>query len=131
MMTGSICYLNSTVQALLGLPMPVTDATNVKHAVQKKNTSMENTKLVLPFASLCQAQSQGDVARTNVKAVEVKTDMEQLDNQFAGHKMQDANEFLCRFMDELRENIGNMYGENGDNKELEVIDDAGTRHRTV
>ena len=55
--------------------------------------------------------------------------MEQLDNQSTGHKMQDVNE--CRFMDELRENIGNMYGENGGNKELEVIDDAGTRHRTV
>ena len=52
--------------------------------------------------------------------------MEQLDNQSTGHKMQYGNE--CRFMDELRENIGNMYGANGDNKELEVIDDAGTRH---
>jgi len=125
---GNTCYLNSTVQALLGLPMVVTDATNLKHAVQKMNISMENTKLVLPFASLCQAQSLGDVTRTNSKAVEVKTDMEQLDNQFAGHKMQDANEFLCRFMDELRENIGKMYGENGDTKELEVMDDAGARH---
>ena len=52
--------------------------------------------------------------------------MEQLDNQSTGHKMQYGNE--CRFMDELRENIGNMYGANGDNKELEVIDDTGTRH---
>ena len=116
---GNTCYLNSTVQVLLGLPMVVTDATNLKHAVHKMNISMENTKLVLPFASLCQAQSQGDVARSNSKAMEVKTDMEQLDNQFAGHKMQDANEFLCRFMDELRENIGKMFGENGDNKELQ------------
>jgi len=125
---GNTCYLNSTVQALLGLPMLVTDATNLKHAVNKLSVNMDNTKLVLPFTSLCQAQAQGDVTKTNQKAVEVKSDMEQLDSQFAGHKMQDANEFLCRFMDELRENIGKVLSENGDGNELQVEDDSGSNH---
>lgn len=125
---GNTCYLNSTVQALLGLPMVVTDANNLKHALIKRQLSTEDTKLVLPFTSLCWSQSQGDVTMTNNKAVEVKQDMEQLDSQFAGHRMQDANEFLCRFMDELKENIGKMFDVAGDNKELEVEDDSGSRH---
>jgi len=50
---GNTCYLNSTLQALLGLPMLVTDATNLKHAVQKMRVNMEATKLVEPFTSLC------------------------------------------------------------------------------
>ena len=75
---GNTCYLNSTVQALLGLPMVVTDATNLKHAVMKRNINTDNTKLVLPFTSLCWSQSQGDVIKTNDMAKEVKQDMEQV-----------------------------------------------------
>ena len=75
---GNTCYLNSTVQALLGLPMVVTDATNLKHAVMKRNINTDNTKLVLPFTSLYWSQSQGDVIKTNDMAKEVKQDMEQV-----------------------------------------------------
>ena len=128
---GNTCYLNSTVQALLGLPMLVTDATNLHHSLVKMNMNLDSSKLVLPFSSLCVAQSQGHVTRTNNKAAEVKRDMEQLDGQFAGNKMQDANEFLCRFMDELRENIGKVYTENGDDKVLEVVDDSGVGHSLI
>ena len=82
-----------------------------------------------PFTAICEAQTKADVARTNVNAMRVKRDMEQLDSQFAGNKMQDANEFLCRFMDELRENIGKVFSEvSGDSKEAEVEDDSGTFH---
>ena len=49
------------------------------------------TKLVSPFTSLCLAQ----VSRTNNMAASGKIDMKTMD----GNKMQDANEFLCPFMD--------------------------------
>ena len=130
---GNTCYLNSTLQALLGLPMVVTDAINLKRAVQSVSGSvdMEAVKLVSPFTSLCLAQSLGQVSGTNDMAASVKTDMETLDSQFAGHKMQDANEFLCRFMDELKENTGKIFTgveENPEAKEMVVTDDNGFAH---
>ena len=129
---GNTCYLNSTLQALLGLPMVVTDATNLRRAVRSVSTvNMEAVKLVSPFTSLCLAQSQGQVSRTNDMAASVKTDMEALDGQFAGHKMQDANEFLCRFMDELKENTGKIFTEveeNPEAKEMVVMNDNGFGH---
>ena len=129
---GNTCYLNSTLQALLGLPMVVTDATNLRRAVRSISTvNMETVKLVTPFTSLCLAQSQGQVSRTNDMAASVKTDMETLDSQFAGHKMQDANEFLCRFMDELKENTGKIFTEveeNSEAKEMVVMNDNGFGH---
>ena len=126
---GNTCYLNSTVQALLGLPMLVTDAVNLKFALEKLEVSTEVSRLVAPFTAICQAQTRADVARTNVNAMRLKRDMEQLDSQFAGNKMQDANEFLCRFLDELKENIGKIYSENGSPTELVVDDDRGKNHR--
>ncbi len=127
---GNTCYLNSTLQALLGLPMVVTDATNLRRAVQSVSSSvdMNAVKLVSPFTSLCHAQSLGQVSRTNDMAASVKTDMETLDGQFAGHKMQDANEFLCRFMDELKENTSKIFTgveENPEANKMVVTDDNG------
>ena len=100
---------------------------NLKSALEKLAVSTEGSRLVVPFTAICQAQTRADVARTNVNAMRVKRDMEQLDSQFAGNKMQDANEFLCRFLDELKENVGKIYSEN-DNK-LEVEDDTGRKHK--
>jgi len=126
---GNTCYLNSTVQALLGLPMLVTDAVNLKFSIEKLALSTEGSRLVTPFTSICLAQSRGEVARTNANAMRLKKDMEQLDSQFAGNKMQDANEFLCRFLDEMKENVTKIFSENGNDKELGVEDDTGRQHR--
>eukprot|EP00090_Calanus_glacialis_P004771 TRINITY_DN13579_c0_g1_i1.p1 TRINITY_DN13579_c0_g1~~TRINITY_DN13579_c0_g1_i1.p1 ORF type:complete len:874 (-),score=172.79 TRINITY_DN13579_c0_g1_i1:269-2890(-) len=125
---GNTCYLNASLQALLGLPMVVTDATNIKYAVAKLAPKIESSRLVLPFTSLCLAQSRGEVGRANRRVVDLKSDMELVDNQFAGNKMQDANEFLCRFMDELKGNIQNLYEEVGDKSKLVLKDDADTPH---
>ena len=102
---------------------------NLKSALEKLAVSTEGSRLVVPFTAICQAQTRADVARTNVNAMRVKRDMEQLDSQFAGNKMQDANEFLCRFLDELKENVGKIYSESGSPSELVVEDDAGRQHR--
>ena len=113
--------------------MVVTDATNLRRAVQSVSSSvdMNAVKLVTPFTSLCHAQSLGQVSRTNDMAASVKTDMETLDGQFAGNKMQDANEFLCRFMDELKENTSKIFTgveENPEARDMVVMDDNGFAH---
>ena len=41
----------------------------------------------------------------------IKTELEQVDKQFIGNKMQDANEFLCRLMDSMKENIDQLFQE--------------------
>ena len=46
--------------------------------------------------------------------------MEQLVSQFAGNKMQDANEFLCRFLNELKGNVTKIFSGSGNDKELDV-----------
>merc|ERR1712016_145862 len=107
--------------------MLVTDAVNLKIGIEKLALPTVGSKLVTPFTSICLAQTRGEVDRTNANAMRVKRDMEQLDGQFAGNKMQDANEFLCRFLDELKENVGKIYSEN-ENK-LEVEEDAGRKHK--
>ena len=91
---GNSCFLNTILQALMELPVFITDATNLRCAVQSVSSSMDMkaVKLVSPFTSLCHAQ----VSRTNDMAASIKTDMETLD----GNKTQDANEFICLFMDE-------------------------------
>jgi len=125
---GNTCYLNASLQALLGLPMVVTDATNIKYAVTRIASKIESTRLVLPFTSLCIAQAQGEVGRANRRVQDLKSDMELVDSQFAGNKMQDANEFLCRFMDELKGNIELLFGEVGDKNKLLVTDESDTTH---
>jgi len=125
---GNTCYLNASLQALLGLPMVVTDATNIKYAVAKLAPKIDASRLVLPFTSLCLAQSRGEVARANRRVQDLKSDMELVDSQFAGNKMQDANEFLCRFMDELKGNIENLYEEVGDKSKLVLKDEADNSH---
>ena len=39
----------------------------------------------------------------------LKTEMEQVDKQFVGNKMQDANEFLCRLIDSMKDNINLIF----------------------
>ena len=90
---GNSCFLHSILQALMGLPMFITDATNLRCAVQSVSSSldMKTVKPASPFTSLCLTQ----VSRSNDMAASGKIDMETMD----GNKMQDANEFLCPFMD--------------------------------
>ena len=124
--TGMTCYLNSSLQALLGLPMVVTDAINLGLAM--KSLSVKNIKLVSSFTSLCIAHSKGQAATTNEMAAKVKTDMESLDSKFVGNSMQDANEFLGPFLDGLMENIWKIFTEVEDKKdarEMTMVTDNG------
>ena len=43
------------------------------------------------------------------KMDKLKTEMEQVDKQFVGNKMQDANEFLCRLIDSMKDNINLIF----------------------
>ena len=41
----------------------------------------------------------------------LKKELEEVDKQFIGKCMQDANEFLCRLMDSMKENIVQLFQE--------------------
>ena len=41
----------------------------------------------------------------------LKAELEEVDKQFIGQHMQDANEFLCRLMDSMKENIDQLFHE--------------------
>jgi len=109
---GNTCYLNASVQALLGLPMVARLAgqTVMPHQETGHPQPAPDTKLVLPFTRLVVAQQVGDPARASQLAAQLKLEMEEVDSQFQGNKQQDASEFLTRFMDELRENIQLLRG---------------------
>ena len=41
----------------------------------------------------------------------LKTELEHIDKQFIGNKMQDANEFLSRLIDSMKDNIDQLFQE--------------------
>ena len=91
---GNSCFLNSILQALMGLPMFITDTSHLRCAVQSVSSSkdMKAVKVVSPFISLCHTQ----VSRTNDMAASIMIDMETLD----GHKVQDTNKSVCSWTKE-------------------------------
>ena len=54
------------------------------------------------------AYSRGESGRVDREMKEVKLVMGTVDEQFAGNKMQDATEFLLRFLDEIKKDIGRL-----------------------
>eukprot|EP00092_Neocalanus_flemingeri_P028179 GFUD01030602.1.p1 GENE.GFUD01030602.1~~GFUD01030602.1.p1 ORF type:complete len:750 (+),score=252.90 GFUD01030602.1:423-2672(+) len=99
---GNTCYLNASLQSLLGLPMVVRDVLNTRHLMHMLESS---PSLMRAFSKLCLACTKGEMGQANQEMQEIKRVMEQLDKQFVGSKMQDASEFLCRFMDEINEDL--------------------------
>lgn len=99
---GNTCYLNACLQSLLGLQMFITDMMNFTSEELAIDESGQHG-LVQSFRKLCVAYSKGDGVIANEEMKMVKKVMEVLDKQFIGNSMQDASEFLSRFIDELNE----------------------------
>jgi len=104
---GNSCYINASIQTALGL----------YYFVQKMTSSFEGTlesvadgsgSLLSCFVSLCKSVRIGNQADANKLIGQLKSVMETRDQQFVGNRMQDAQEFLGRCLDELSEDIISM-----------------------
>jgi len=110
---GNTCYLNASLQALLGLPMMVTDAVNLKYAVDRKGSPEKPVKpdMIDIFLQIAKARENKDFDKVTRNIDLLKTELEQIDKQFIGSKMQDANEFLSRLIDLMKDNIDHLLQE--------------------
>jgi len=111
---GNTCYLNASLQALLGLPMMVTDAINLKYAVDLRKGSAEKPvkkDMMEIFLQIARARENKDFDKVTRKIDLLKTELEHIDKQFIGNKMQDANEFLSRLMDSMKDNVDQLFQE--------------------
>ena len=87
---GNTCYINSTMQMLLGLPSLVDSL--VKSDYDQKAKTI-NCELLRTFTRLCKLVKEGSKEEVNDELSKLKTVMEERDKQFVGNKMQDASEF--------------------------------------
>ena len=105
---GNTCYINSTIQMLLGLPA-LTDSIVKSDYDQMSET--ESCDLLRTFTRLCKIVKEGLKSEVNDEILRLKSVMEARDQQFVGKKMQDASEFLGRFLNELSEDFDKLEGE--------------------
>ena len=101
---GNTCYINSTIQMLLGLPA-LTDS-----LVKSDYDKTSDCDLLRTFTRLCKIVKEGPKSEVNDEILRLKSVMEARDQQFVGKKMQDASEFLGRFLDELSEDFDKLEG---------------------
>ena len=102
---GNTCYINSTIQMLLGLPA-LTDS-----LIKSDYDKTSDFDLLRTFTRLCKIVKEGPKNEVNEEILKLKSVMEERDHQFVGKKMQDASEFLGRCLDELSEDFDKLEGE--------------------
>jgi len=99
---GNTCYLNSSMQCIMGLDAVVTEVINSKHLL---NNKVCEDGLLEAFSKLCFAYERRNRDLVDKEIKNVKFIMETRDNQFVGNEMQDASEYLGRFLDEIKEDV--------------------------
>merc|ERR1719347_2511315 len=99
---GNTCYINSCMQFMVGLKFVVIEAINSRQLLCGQ---VGDKGILVAFSELCQAYGNMDRDDINKKLKSIKSVMEILDEQFVGSKMQDASEFLGRFLDEIKEDV--------------------------
>jgi len=99
---GNTCYINSCMQCMVGLKFVVTEAINSRQLLFEE---VGDQGILVAFSEFCVAYTNMDRDCINKKIRKIKSVMETLDGQFIGSKMQDASEFLGRFLDEIKEDV--------------------------
>eukprot|EP00096_Caligus_rogercresseyi_P013390 TRINITY_DN6049_c0_g1_i2.p1 TRINITY_DN6049_c0_g1~~TRINITY_DN6049_c0_g1_i2.p1 ORF type:complete len:616 (+),score=208.87 TRINITY_DN6049_c0_g1_i2:88-1848(+) len=92
------CYLNAILQCLLSQPSFVQSLLDLK-----AKASGRIPALLRSFCSLAEAKEEGNQGLVSKEILKLKNILSNLDSTFKGSSMQDADEFLLKFCDTLRE----------------------------
>ncbi|XP_065580792.1 ubiquitin carboxyl-terminal hydrolase 37-like [Artemia franciscana] len=92
---GNTCYINATMQCLLSLSPLISD-------LSKSCDTRPRNKLIDSFFELVQARESGYMETTKESLRKLHLALGVLDEEFAGYRMQDANELIIRLFDYLK-----------------------------
>lgn len=97
---GNTCYLNSVLQSLFGLPSFLFDYRKIASEL-----GLNSTSLFYGLSQVLYNRMKGQASGVKVSLRTVKENLERIDGSFSGYKMQDANEFLTKVLDTIKDEI--------------------------
>ncbi|XP_040568482.1 ubiquitin carboxyl-terminal hydrolase 37 isoform X1 [Lepeophtheirus salmonis] len=92
------CYLNAILQCLLSQPSFVQGLLDIKSTYSGRVPA-----LLKSFCALAEAKECGNQSLVSKEILKLKNILSNLDSTFKGNSMHDADEFLLKFCDTLRE----------------------------
>jgi len=106
------------MQMMVGLKFVVTEAINARQLL-----GSEGGGLLGAFSEFCIAYTKTEKDRTDNEIRKIKSVMEVLTRQFIGDEMQDASEFLGKFLEVIKEDVlkSQRYLEDHGNQETGLV----------
>uniref|UniRef100_A0A6A7FZQ4 Ubiquitin carboxyl-terminal hydrolase 37-like n=1 Tax=Hirondellea gigas TaxID=1518452 RepID=A0A6A7FZQ4_9CRUS len=100
---GNTCYLNAVLQCLLGARVFRCDVSScAQHLPSPANTILH------AMTQLLKARHSGYMHSLRQPLRLIKENIEKLDSSFIGWKMQDANEFLTKILDTVKDEVDDL-----------------------
>ena len=106
---GNTCYINSTIQILIGLPKIYTKLTNSNY---KYKTSIKTCEILKCFINIAKEIKDKNILQLNKEIHNMKRLMENRKQSFKGNNMEDATEFLSELMNAISEDFDKLEEQN-------------------